>query len=66
MGYMVCNQYPELIRCYVACNIAHLDAFTKAQETSWTQRFKSWYMLFFQVKLVKIRQHVSYDDCEAA
>ncbi len=50
VGYAVCARYPELVRCYIACNIAHPGAFLQSQRENWSQRFKSWYMIFFQVR----------------
>jgi epoxide hydrolase 4 len=42
-------QYPDRIRDLVIMNCPHPEAFRQALKKDWSQRRKSWYMLFFQI-----------------
>ncbi len=44
----MCDIHPKLVKAYIACNISHGKAFMESLESGWTQKLKSWYMLYFQ------------------
>lgn len=48
IGYQFCGKFPELVSQYIVCNLPHPTSFQKHLETTWDQKLKSWYILFFQ------------------
>ena len=48
VGYGFCATYPEMVSCYIVCNLPHPQSIRHEQANSWKQRLMSWYMLFFQ------------------
>ena len=48
VGYGFCATYPEMVSCFIVCNLPHPQSIRHEQANSWKQRLMSWYMLFFQ------------------
>ena len=52
VGYAFCATFPEMVSCYIVCNLPHPKSIKHEQENSWKQRLMSWYMLFFQCPII--------------
>mgnify|MGYP001187314307 FL=1 len=52
VGYGFCATYPEMVSCYIVCNLPHPQSIRHEQANSWKQRLMSWYMLFFQCPII--------------
>ena len=48
VGYAFCATYPEMVKCYIVCNLPHPRVLTEEQQGSLSQALKSWYMIFIQ------------------
>lgn len=44
--------HPERLRDLVVMNCPHPEAFRQALKNDWSQRMRSWYMVFFQIPVV--------------
>ncbi|MDS0294475.1 alpha/beta fold hydrolase [Halogeometricum luteum] len=49
VAWWVSLHHPERVRTLSAANVPHPTAFRRALRNDWEQRFKSWYVLFFQL-----------------
>ena len=52
VGYAFCATYPELVSCYIVCNLPHPQSIAHEQGNNWRQAFQSWYMFFFQCPII--------------
>ena len=52
VGYGFCTTYPEMVKCYLVCNLPHPKSVRHEQENSLKQKLMSWYMLFFQCPVI--------------
>ena len=50
--YAFCATYPELVSCYIVCNLPHPQSIAHEQGNNWRQAFQSWYMFFFQCPII--------------
>jgi len=48
VGWNFVAKYPDMVTTFIACNIPHSLSFREQVNSSWEQRLKSWYVLFFQ------------------
>jgi pimeloyl-ACP methyl ester carboxylesterase len=49
VAWRLAIDYPEAVEQLVVMNAPHPVAFAKALASDWSQRFRSWYMFFFQL-----------------
>jgi len=49
VAWRLAMDYPDLVEKLIVMNAPHPVAFARELSTSWSQRLKSWYMLFFQL-----------------
>lgn len=49
VAWWTANKSPEWLEKLVILNVPHHAIFRKTIETDWSQRLKSWYMMFFQI-----------------
>jgi len=52
IAWNVAALYPEMMDNLIICNLPHVLALEDAQKETWSQRLKSWYMVFFQVPML--------------
>lgn len=52
VAWWLAGKYPEFLEKLIVINAPHPKVMSKTLKKSWQQKFKSWYMVFFQVPLV--------------
>ncbi len=52
VGWWLAIHHPDRLSELVAVNVPHPTVFERALRSSWTQRFKSWYVLAFQLPML--------------
>ena len=52
VGYGFCSTYPEMVTCFIVCNVSHPQSTMHEQENNWRQTLMSWYMFFFQCPII--------------
>lgn len=48
LAWQLVIKYPQLFNNHINCNAPHPTVFQKHLASSWTQKFMSWYIIFFQ------------------
>jgi len=48
VGWNFAAKHPKMVKTLTACNIPHSLSFQDQVKSSWEQKLKSWYVLFFQ------------------
>ena len=49
VAWRLAMDHPEIVQKLIVMNAPHPAAFARELKASWSQRFKSWYALFFQI-----------------
>lgn len=52
VAWTIADLFPERIKKLIILSAPHLKASLEYNKTHWQQKFKSWYILFFQIKRV--------------
>ena len=64
IGFAFCHRYPHMVEKFVAINTVHLLSLRRNIMSSWEQRFKSWYIYFFQIpripEFILVRDRVNF------
>lgn len=61
LAWQLVLKYPQLFNYHINCNGPHPTAFKKHMDSSWKQKFMSWYIIFFQTPWIP-ELYISCED----